>query len=52
MAHNVIVNGESIVQPLATDHLGGIYALLHQEYNKITMGAFCDYLMGHISESS
>lgn len=52
LAQNVIVNGESIVQPLATDNLSGIYALLHQEYNKITMGAFCDYLMGLMSESS
>jgi len=52
LAQNVIVNGESIVQPLATENLSGIYALLHQEYNKITMGAFCDYLMALMSESS
>lgn len=52
IAQNVIVNGESIMQPLATENLSGIYALLHQEYNKITMGAFCDYLMGLMSESS
>ena len=52
LAQNVIVNGESIIQPLATDNLSGIYALLHQEYNKITMGAFCDYLMALMSESS
>lgn len=52
LAQNVIVNGESIVQPLATENLSGIYALLHQEYNKITMGAFCDYLMTLMSESS
>jgi len=52
MAQNVIVNGESIVQPLATDNLSGIYSLLYQKYNKITMSAFCDYLMGLMSESS
>ena len=52
LAQNVIVNGESIVQPLATENLSGIYALLHQEYNKITMGAFCDYLMALMSETS
>jgi hypothetical protein len=52
LTQNVIVNGESIVQPLATDNLSGIYALLHQEYNKITMGAFCDYLMALMSETS
>ena len=52
LAQNIIVNGESIIQPLATENLSGIYALLHQEYNKITMGAFCDYLMALMSESS
>ena len=52
LAKNVIVNGDSIVQPLATENLSGMFALLHQEYNKITMGAFCDYLMALMSESS
>ena len=52
LIQNVLVNGESIMQPFATDNISGIYAILQQEYNKITMGAFCDYLMGLMSESS
>ena len=52
LAQNVIVNGESVMQPLATENLSGIYALLQQEYNKITLGTFCDFLMALMSESS
>ena len=52
LSFNVIVNGDSVIQPLLTENLSGIYALLHNEYNKITMGAFCDYLMVLMSESS
>jgi len=40
LVQNVLVNGESIIQPLLTENLSGIYALLYQEYNKITLGAF------------
>ena len=40
LVQNVLVNGESIIQPLLTENLRGIYALLYQEHNKITLGAF------------
>ena len=53
LVQNVLVNGESIIQPLLTENLSGIYALLYQEYNKICLvGAFCNYLMDLMSESS
>ena len=52
LVQNVLVNGDSIIQPLLTENLSGIYALLYQEYNKITLGAFCNYLMDLMSESS
>ena len=52
LVQNVMVNGESIVQPLLTENLSGIYSLLFQEYNKITLGAFCNYLMDLMSETS
>ena len=31
LVQNVLVNGESIIQPLLTKNLSGIYALLYQE---------------------
>ena len=43
LVQNILVNGESIIQPLLTKNLSGIYALLYQEYNKISLvGAFCN----------
>ena len=52
LCQNVVVNGESIVQPFTNENLSGIYYLMYHEYNKITLGAFCDYLMSLLAETS
>jgi len=52
LCRNIIVNGESIVQPFTNKNPSGIYYLTHHEYNKNTLGAFCDYLMSLIAVTS
>jgi len=48
---NVVVNGINISAPLATDNLSGIFRNLYNEYSKVSLSYFCDYLMRVLSQS-
>ena len=51
LKQNVIVNGDAVHRPLITDNLSGIYQILYNEYNKVSISFLCDFLLRLLSVS-
>ena len=45
------MNGDAIHRPLITDSLSGVYQILHNEYNKVSVSFLCDFLLRLLSVS-
>ena len=52
LAQNVVINDVSVLQPLATDNLSGIFHILLKEYSQASLGFFCEYLISLLSETA
>lgn len=49
LASQIVVNNESISQPIYSDNLCGIFHILHREYSTATFELFCTFLMELLS---
>ena len=52
LAQNVVINDVSILQPLATDNLSGIFHILLKECSQASLWFFCEYLISLLSETA